>query len=169
MNDMAEVTNGAIQELENYRISGLLKTITDSESKALILEKDVGLDRFYTLMTMGQSVEQMADSIGVSENMMTFFLTRTESHRKNFFNAKMYKAAVNSVDKINDYKDDVNLNEAKHHRDIVGMAANILNKSEEGAERAIVVHNNITVGTNKDVPALPDELEDILEGDFEEL
>lgn len=158
--------------LESYRVSGILETVDNIESKALLLEKEVGLESFYTLLSMGKKLAVLADSVGLSLFEMEYILKRTPDNRHSYIMAELMLSSEGSMKALKHFESSKFMeqeenNAAKHHKDMVGMTLKHTNPGTEDGSGKVVVHNNITISSKEDIPEVPDDLAEILEGEFE--
>lgn len=158
------------QELDNYRLRGLLQTVDNMQSKALLLEKEEGgLTQFYTLLSMGKTVAQLANAIGATTFEMEYILKRTPEHRKQFLNASIGHVADASLVKLKHYGGQTDLFKeeaagAKHHLSVVQMASKSLTEQDtERNDSKVVVNNTVMIADRNDIPPLPDGLENIID------
>lgn len=161
-----------LTSLESYHVTGVLATVDNVMSKALLLEKEVGLESFYTLISMGKSLASLADSVGLTLFEMEYILKRTADNRHSYMLAELTFTTEGSMQVLKKIKRDTFIctdanNAAKHHREMVGMTIKHNNPEKDDNSGKVVVHNNITISSDRDIPAVPDDLKDILEGDFE--
>ena len=163
-----------LAELNIGRVKGVLSTAMSLKDRALILEKEIGLEPFYTLLGMGQSMASLASSIGASAFELEYMLTRTPSLRKEFMNAIANNLGKQSGNTLESFKNVLMLDAeqsaaAKHHSSMLDKSLKVLNTSsnDEGAG-GVVVNNTIVVRSSGDVPPLPDGLDEIIEGDYAE-
>lgn len=164
--------DNAVSELKAYRVSGILATAIGLEDKALQLEKELGTDPIYTMIAMGETIVQIASSLGLSTFEMNYILKRTPDHRKNYANAVAFNMAENSSKKLEHFSKLTGWGKednfaAKHHASMVDTSLKILNMhtSDKGSGN-IVVNNTVVVRSKDDVPSLPDELKEVIEGDY---
>jgi len=167
----------AVTTTELHQVSGLLAAVPSWLDKALLVEKEIGMDNIYAMISNGQAVERIAASLYITKEQMKFMLTRTPKHRKDYMNARAFKQAESSMDVLENpsfktagmlIKEQASA--AKHHNQVIDRAMNTLNKSDEAkANEAIIVNNTVVVRDSDDIAPLPDELKDIMEGEFEDV
>lgn len=168
MNDMTERTPSKLPEIQ-----GILSSVTNWTDQALLIEKEIGMSNIYALIANGYTDEDVAEFLGMTMDQTQFILKRTPKYRKEYMNAKAFHQAEGSMDMLDNFKYEDKLGKkqaaaSRHHNTMVDRATGILNKSEEakGLEQ-IVVNNTVVVRDNHDTAPIPDELKDILEGEFE--
>lgn len=161
----------AITELELINVRGVLAKATRLEDKALLLEREVSLDTVYSMLSMGQSLVSIASSFDLTPDDAKFILTRTVEHRRQYMAAIQFKRAMQSDQTMEHFKSSVELdkeqtNAAKYHLSVMDAASKSLNATKGEKSANITVENKIIVKGRDDIPALPDELKNIMEGDY---
>lgn len=162
----------ALTTLKMNRVKGVLCTAITLKDKALMLEKEIGLEPFYTMLSMGESISSLAASIEVSTFELEYMLQRTPIHRRQYMNALANKLAKSSGQTLERFKntmwmDTEHASAAKHHSNMLERSLKHLNTrtDDEGGGR-VVVNNTVVVRSEGDVPPLPEGLEDIIEGEY---
>ena len=147
------------QELDNYRLRGVLATVDNVQSKALLLEKEEGgLSQFYTLLSLGKTIADLASAIGATVFDMEYILKRTPEHRKQYLNAISSHLADNSLNRLKDYSFRTDLykeeaNGAKHHMAVVQMASKALTDQQDtGNDSRVVVNNTVMIADRNTIP-----------------
>lgn len=159
----------ALNTFDELRVHGALATAIDLKSKSQILEKEVGLDAFYALIAMGNSMTSLASSINVSTFELEYMLKRTPEHRKKYINALSGKLGSDSVNALSKFSDAMYLDSemsaaAKHHKDMLSQAVSTLNKDAPiGDSGGIVVNNTVVVRGSNEVPDVPPELNGVID------
>lgn len=166
--------NAALAELTIGKVKGVLANALSLKDMALLLEKEVSLEPIYTLLAMGQSLSNLAASIDVTPFQLEYMLTRTPKHRREYINAVSNKLAKESSATLNEFKNSLYLDKeqaaaAKHHASMLEKSLKVLNApSNEDGTGNVVVNNTIVVRDRSEIPPLPDELENVIEGDYAE-
>lgn len=168
------MNNDALTELSIGRVKGVLSTAMSLKDMALMLEKEIGLEPFYSMLSMGQSISTLAASIDVSPFQLEYMLTRTSSHRKEYMNAIANKLGKQSGATLERFKHALMLDQeqsaaARHHSAMLDKSLKVLNTSttDDGAG-GVVVNNTIVVRNRDEIPPLPDGLENVIEGEYAE-
>jgi len=164
--------NDIVADFKLSRVKGVLASASALKDKGLLLEKEIGLEPIYAMLSMGQKIASLASSIGMSIFELEFILQRTPQHRKQYMNAIANKLAKDSAVKLERFSEMVEMETeevaaAKHHSAALDRSLKILNTPDavQGSDN-IVVNNTVVVRDRNDVPALPDGLEDIIEGEY---
>lgn len=168
---METESSQVIAEVKLNNIRGVLAKANRLEDKALLLEREVSLESIYAMLSMGEPLANIANSFDLSLDDAKFILTRTTEHRKQYIAAIQFRRAIQSDRTMSKFKSEESLdkeqnNAAKYHLSVMDAASKALNatKGEKGAN--ITVENKIIVRSKDDVPDLPDELKNIMEGEF---
>lgn len=164
--------NTGVAELKLNRVKGVLATALSLKDMGLLLEKEVGLEPIYAMLSMGQKLSQLAASVGMTSFQLEYILNRTPTHQKQYMNALSNRLAHHSTKTLEHYKNTVWMDKehaaaARHHANMLHKSLNTLNapSSSEGSGR-VVVNNTVVVRDKSDVPPLPDGLEDVIEGEY---
>lgn len=153
-------------------VKGLLRSIPNVTDKALTIEKEMGMESLYTLISMGELVGDMAISLGLSAFEMEFILKRTPNHRKQYLNAKTLALAESSMDILEHHSGAFSMEKeeaasAKHHSNMLDKSLKIVNAPTEDAGTGnITVNNTVVVRSGDDIPELPPELRNVIEGEI---
>lgn len=148
-------------DLTLFRIQGLVKRATQIVDKALIIEREVGMENIYTLLALGKPLEEIGEALGLSPMETELTLCRTTEHRSRFILAKMFPVARNSVEqmgRVGDTMTSEQRNAMQYHSSIVDMFMRYTAKSQD-ASTGVTVNNTIVVNDKHDIPELPIELE----------
>ena len=154
-------------------LSGELAHTDALEDKGLLIERDIGLERIYTLLGNGTNLTPIAQSIGLETKDLKYILTRTNEHRKRYFEAMQFKRGIRSGNKLDkdfhdlDELDKEQNNAVKFHLANIDAASKALQHQKTETGTGVTVQNTIVVKAKDDIPALPEGLEDIIEGEFE--
>lgn len=163
--------------------SGVLGKAIKLSDKALHLEKEIGLEVIYNLISNGVGLSEISDSLGVSDKDLRYILTRTKDHRRQYMSATIYSRALKSGEILNTcfsketQLDKYQQNAANHHTKMVDTSLRVMELDKEVANSSIVVQNTIVVKSANDIPELPPGLSDaisnvedeILEGEYEDV
>lgn len=158
---------GALALMKTRSILGRIQRLED---KAMLLEKEIGLDSIYGALSMGQSLTNLASSIGFSKNDLEYVLTRTPDHQKRYLQSTMFLRAKKSGEVLDSpvfskmaELDKEENNAAKHHASMIdaSLKSLYLDKQEIGSQ--ILVQNTIVVRDKEDIPVLPEGLGELIE------
>lgn len=161
--------NETLAELTISRVKGVLCTAMTLKDKALILEKEIGLEPFYAMLSMGQSLESLAESVGFTPFELEYMLKRTPNHRRQFMNAKTNQLAEQSTDTLEHFETALMLDTeqaaaAKHHATMLEKSLKVLNNpAATQGSGGVVVNNTVVIRDKDDVPPLPDGLDQIID------
>lgn len=165
----------ALAQLKMGRVVGVISTAISLKDKSLLLEKEVGLEPFYTMIAMGQSLTSLASSIDVSAFELEYMLSRTPTHQKEYMNAVATQLAKSSSVTLgrfahSDWLTTDQSAAAKHHASMLEKSLKVLNssKGDEGTGN-VVVNNTIVVRSSDEIPPLPDELQNVIEVESEDV
>lgn len=156
-------------------LGGVLAETAALEDKGLLIERDIGLEKIYALLSNGMKMTDLAKSLSLTRGQLKFILTRTSEHRKRYFEATVFRRGIKSGNTLDQkFSDVVELdkeqnNAAKYHASNVDTAMKSLQQQKFEAGTGVTVQNTIVVRAKDDIPALPDGLEDIIEGEFEDV
>lgn len=160
-----------VNDFKLNRVKGVLATAVALKDKGLLLEKEIGLEAVYALVSMGQKISRIASSLGLPTFQLDYILQRTPQHRKQYMNALANALAKDSVVKLSHFSDCSTMETedaaaAKHHSSMFDKSLKILNAPDaiKGSDN-IVVNNTVIVRHKGDVPELPDELKNVIEGE----
>ena len=165
----------AMGSLALMTTKGILGRIQRIEDKAMILEKELGLDSLYSALSMGQKLEPLADSLDLSEKDLEFVLTRTPELQKRYLQALMFCRAKRSG-KVLDHVsvagvatfDKYETNALKHHAAMVDASLKSLYLDKQDTGSQVLVQNNIIVRDKDDIPSLPEGLGELIEQEQKE-
>lgn len=162
--------SNAVEEFTLIRLSGLINKTESLRDKALLLEKEIGLEPFYAMIAIGKPLEQLADSVGVTKKELEYMLQRTSIHRTQYMNATAMALGNKSAKALNhfssmSYMDKGESMASKHHFNIFSQAIKVANNNTGSNSSQVVINNNVIVRGDNEIPELPNELKDVIEVD----
>ena len=164
-----------LPQTELYRVSGVIAAACSTNDKALLIEKELGMDSLYAMIAMGQKESRIANDLGISKFELSMILRRTPAHRKQLMNARAVALGEASMVALESYSrmQGMDMEEsagARHHLAVFNTAIKATNSvADDKGTGNITVNNTVVVRKTEDVPDLPDGLDDIIEGDFEDV
>lgn len=157
------------QELETSSlvVYGELQRAKDITDKALVIEKEIGTEVIYTLISLGKPMGDIADSLGLSEDELELIMCRTSEHRNKYIKALMFKPAKDSMEMLGKLSKFTSLESddargSSHHTKVIEMFLNHTKDMKEGGS-AITVNNTVVVSDSRNTPPLPPELQGVIE------
>ena len=166
----------ALGELTLLNVAGVIGRAIKLEDKAMLIEREIGLESIYTLIANGKKLSSIASPLSVTPDDLKFMLTRTTELRSKYMQAKIFHRANRSGETLDkdffaksDSLDKEENNAAKYHASMVDQAVKVLNQNNNNTGSSIVVENNIVVRSADDIPELPHGLGAVLEGDFKDV
>ena len=167
------MSNEVVKPTQTIVLRGLLKNVSNVQDKALLIEREVGMDAVYTMISMGYGTRRIADSLNLSDFEFEYIVKRTPDHRRRLISAKTTRLAESSIEVLkNTFSTATSLFKeesaaAKHHRSIVDSTMKTLGGGEEkGMGTGVIVNNQFIVRGKDDIPDTPKELDEIIEGDY---
>lgn len=160
------------ERMELGRVGGVIAGARTTVDKALLIEKEIGMDSLYALISMGKKEERIAGDLGLSIFEFNMILRRTPAHRKQLMNARACALGDASMDALDVYSRMVGMDMeesagARHHLAVFNSALKAANSvADDKGTGNVVVNNTVVVRQREDVPELPDGLDDILEGEY---
>jgi len=161
--------SAVLTQLKLNQIKGVLSTALSLKDKALLMERELGLEPFYTMISMGQSISTLAASMNISNFELEYMLKRTSNHRKQYMNAVSTQLANDSSNTLKRFKGALLLDKeqaaaARHHTGLLDRSLKVLNSQEDGKGAGnVIVNNTVIVRDNSDIPPMPDGLDNIIE------
>ena len=161
-----------INQMELYRVSGVIASARSTTDKALLIEKEIGTEPLYAMIAMGLPESRIATDLGLSKFELSMILRRTPAHRKQYINAKAVSLAEDSMEALQFYSKMVGMDieessGARHHLSVFNTAMKAVNSvADDKGTGNVVVNNTVVVRQKEDVPELPDGLDDIIEGEY---
>lgn len=168
-------TESGNTELKLYEVSGIIANAQNTLEKALLIEKEIGNDSLYAMISMGTPLSRIAQGLGLSTFELEFILKRTAKNRREYLNARAFALAEASAPMLQRLSTSTKLKKseataAKHHAGMMANATRILNMGvEDKSGSNITVNNTVVVRNRNEIPELPDGLNEIIEGEFEDV
>lgn len=139
------------------------------EDKFNILAKDGHADDIYGMIAQGQGLSEVAMAMGMSVEDLNLILTRTPLGQHKMMSARLHAVSTRSLAPLTefasaDWLESEQSAAVKHHKDMVSMSMKStaelggVNKPAQQATQ-VIVHSNVTIGTNAEPPPLPIELQ----------
>lgn len=157
-----------------FRVRGILSRVNKTIDKFLIIEKELGLDTIYTLISLGKSDEEIADGLGITPDELKIILCKSSMHRHEYLTAKFFKVADKSSNQLTSFSDKTKMTNAeqrsaKHHQENLSMFFRLSSKADESSNKGVVVNNTIVYSDKDNRPAVPDDLSMVIEADYEDV
>lgn len=161
-------------ELTTYdldRMSGVLKTARTMDEKAIVMERELGMDPIYALVAIGTKPCQIAASLGLGTFELNYILRRTPDARKRYMEASAFSMAEESQKTLSTFQrvTNIDLEESsalRFHSSNIDRYVKLMSQpNANDVAGQIVVNNTVVVRDSNDVPPLPEELNAIMDVD----
>lgn len=166
----------ALGELTLHNVAGIIGRAVALEDKALLIEREIGLESIYTLIANGEKLGAIASPLRVTIQDLKFMLTRTTELRQKYLAAKTFNRANVSGETLDGetfskahYLEKESNNAVKHHAAMVKQALDVLNQGKEEKGSSITVENTIVVRSVNDIPELPPGVGELIEGEYKDV
>lgn len=161
------------QETENKLLvlQGLIRAADAFEDKAAAIEETLGMDLVFSLLAIGHSENDMARSLGLDADEFNYLVKQSSSHRDRYLKAKAFLLSDKSVDVMTAFNT-ASMLEDEEKRALDYHSKNLDRALKMGDDTSqmsgMIINNILTIRDKNDIPALPEEIKDIVDAEFTE-